>query len=68
MKVVMQNVFRYNKIYIVERCINRNIRYVGEYQLKCKHKIFYNIKNGILIIGTSDGLVGTSDFNNAHNL
>ena len=29
-------------------------------------KIFYNIKNSILIIGTSDGLVGTSDFN-AHN-
>ena len=36
MKVVMQNAFRYNKISIVERCMNRNIRYVGEYQLKCK--------------------------------
>ena len=32
----MQNAFKYNKIYIVERCINKNIRYVGEYQLKCK--------------------------------
>ena len=32
----MQNAFRYNKISIVERCMNRNIRYVGEYQLKCK--------------------------------
>ena len=36
MKVVMQNAFRYNKISIVERCMNINIRYVGEYQLKCK--------------------------------
>ena len=32
----MPNAFKYNKISIVERCINKNIRYVGEYQLKCK--------------------------------
>ena len=36
MKVDMQNAFKYNKKSIVERCMNRNIRYVGEYQLKCK--------------------------------
>ena len=36
MKVDMQNAFKYNKISIVERFINKNIRYVGEYQLKCK--------------------------------
>ena len=36
MKVDMQNAFKYNKLSIVERCINTNIRYVGEYQLKCK--------------------------------
>ena len=28
----MQNAFKYNKNTIAERCINKNIRYVGEYQ------------------------------------
>ena len=36
MQMDMQNAFKYNKITIDERCINTNIRYVGEYQLKCK--------------------------------
>ena len=36
MKMDMQNEFKYNKISIAERCININIRYVGEYQLKIK--------------------------------
>ena len=47
MKVDMQNAFKYNKITIIERCVNKNIRYVGEYQLKCKQstKEFNNIIN-----------------------
>ena len=28
----MQYAFKYNKITIDERCTNKNIRYVGEYQ------------------------------------
>ena len=36
MKMDMQNAFNYNKITIAERCINKNLRYVGEYQLKFK--------------------------------
>ena len=36
MKMDMQNALKYNKITIAERCINKNIRYVGEYQLKFK--------------------------------
>ena len=32
----MHNVFKYNKITIAEICINKNIRYVGEYPLKFK--------------------------------
>ena len=36
MKMEMQYAFKYNKITIAERCINRNIRYAGEYQLKIK--------------------------------
>ena len=36
MKMDIQNAFKYNKITINERCINKNIIYVSEYQLKCK--------------------------------
>ena len=47
MKVDIQNAFKYNKIYIVKRCINKNIRYVGEYQLQFKQstKEFNNLIN-----------------------
>ena len=34
-----QIAFKYNKITIAERCINKNIRYVVEYQLKFKQLI-----------------------------
>ena len=36
MEMEMQNAFKYNKIPTAERCINKNIRYVAEYQLKFK--------------------------------
>ena len=36
MKMDMHYAFMYNKIPIAERCINKNIRCVGEYQLKIK--------------------------------
>ena len=47
MKVDNQNAFKYNTITIVERCINTNIIYVGEYPLKCKQSTneFNNIIN-----------------------
>ena len=32
----MYYALKYNKITIAKRCINKNIRYVGEYQLKIK--------------------------------
>ena len=34
-----QYAFKYNKISIIERCTNKNIRYVGEYQLKIKSQL-----------------------------
>ena len=36
MKMDMLNAFKYNKITKAEKCINKNIRYVAEYQLKFK--------------------------------
>ena len=53
MKVVMQIAFRYNKISIVEICINRNIRYVGEYQLKCKQSTNQKLGSEVLTGVTS---------------
>ena len=45
MKMGMHNAFKYNKITIAERCIYKNIRYVGEYQLKFKQSTKYSIVN-----------------------
>ena len=48
MKMDMQNAFKYNTITIAERCINKNIRYVNEYQLKFKQSTKYSIVNFVL--------------------
>ena len=57
MKMDMHYAFKYNKITIAERCINKNIRYVGEYQLKIKTVSMYVLKPILLNVCSSSILL-----------
>ena len=41
----MHYAFKFNKITITERCVNKNIRYGGEYQLKKSKQSTQEINN-----------------------